>query len=207
MKLNPRSLLPLFFLLYSIAGSSQILKKGNSIWSLGFGYPNLNASYYSTLEYHSDYIVNSYGPFNMKFEYMFTDRMGLGLGLNFVTYTATFTEIHTGLDSSGKPSDFIVNYKLTNIDANLLARFNYHLYTGEHSDLYAGLGAGYRYDKTITKITPADPLFNFKVAIALPIGLELGIGYRYFFNDKFGVYTELGLGKSILQFGLCMKGK
>ncbi|MEK6616065.1 MAG: hypothetical protein AABZ32_08145 [Bacteroidota bacterium] len=35
-----------------------------------------------------------------------------------------------------------------------------------------------------------------------PFGFEMTIGVRYYFVDGFGVYTEMGIAKSIIQAGL-----
>jgi hypothetical protein len=195
----------LCLLLFSGAGlNAQVVKKGTTVWSVGYGYPNVDQRYYSTVSSHADFVGNNIGPFHLKYEYFWRDKLGIGLGLNFDNFSGTWTELHQVLDSNVLV-DQITTYKITGYHANLLARFNYHVYTGEKSEFYTGLGIGYRFDKAIEKSIPNDPGPQFKLAIFLPFGMDMSVGYRYFFNPRFGAYTELGFGKSILQFGACLK--
>jgi outer membrane protein W len=84
-------------------------------------------------------------------------------------------------------------------------RFNYHFATGKKIDPYVGLGIGYGSTK-YTSDTDGDDfgvIAEFKSII--PIGTEFTIGMRYFFSDAIGAYAEVGLSKSIANFGLAIK--
>ena len=195
----------LFPVLIPFTVKSQAVKKGNSIISLCYGFPNLNANIYNVLESHDDFLIKSVGPFHLKYEYMITNKIGLGVNINFVLFNGTWKEIHDSLDASNHLVDYIINYKVSTWNYNALLRLNYHFYTDNRIDVYVGIAAGYRKDKTTLTSTPDDPKFTFVPAIFVPFGFELSMGSRYMFTDKLGGYAEFGIGKSILQIGVCRK--
>ena len=145
---------------------AQCVAQGNSIFSLGYGFPNLGKSIYKALNTNNDFKVKGIGPLHLKYEYMVSDKVGIGASINFV---------------------------------------NYHFVSNDNLDVYFGVGAGYRGGKTTYTSVPNDPDFSFDTKIAIPVGMETTLGMRYFFTENIGAYTEIGLGKSLIQFGACFK--
>ena len=64
-----------------------------------------------------------------------------------------------------------------------------------------GMGIGFRTGKLII-----DSEYKaYQPKLDLPslsrLGFEASLGYRHFFDENLGLYAELGLAKSIFQFG------
>lgn len=196
-------------------GGDDAFEQGKSIVSLGYGVPSLTKLWVRLLltadgySLEPNFKLNGMGPIHAKYEYAITDRIGLGLSVGFASFNASWDEEWQELDS--KTNDYITktgtaSYKGSS--TSLLARFNFHFVSTEHVDFYGGAGVGYNLNVTkFTSQAPEDyyfglidgdvPMFSLPV-----IGYEGSIGLRYFFTPNIGAYTELGYGKSILQFGL-----
>lgn len=69
-------------------------------------------------------------------------------------------------------------------------------------DPYAGVGIGYRIGFFEYKGDTDDYKNDDAVRALFPLGFELTIGARYFILDNFGVYSELGVAKSVWQAGV-----
>lgn len=202
----------IIILLTTFIGSdlkAQCVEQGNSIFSLGYGFPNLGKSIYKALNTNNDFKVKGIGPLHLKYEYMLSDNIGIGASINFVNFGATYTETTSG-DSMDINENWIhwtqtTKYTLATKNYSALFRFNYHFVSTDNLDVYFGIGAGLRGGKTTYTSVPKDPDFTFDTKIAIPVGMETSLGMRYFFTENIGVYTEIGLGKSLIQFGGCFK--
>lgn len=140
---------------------------------------------------------------------MVSDKVGIGASINFVNFGATYSEVSSG-DSLDNNQNWVhwtqtTKYTLATKNYSALFRFNYHFVSNDNLDVYFGVGAGYRGGKTTYTSVPNDPDFSFDTKIAIPVGMETTLGMRYFFTENIGAYTEIGLGKSLIQFGACFK--
>jgi hypothetical protein len=125
------------------------------------------------------------GPMHIKYEYSVSNKIGLGLNLNFVSSTYSYNNKE------------VESMKV----ASILVRLNYHFFKENGLDLYWGTGYGYRFGKHSETYngTTTDK------AILIPYGFELTFGTRYYFNDSFGIFTEFGIAQSLVQGGITFK--
>lgn len=183
-----------------LQSNAQAVGKGSSVISFGYGFPNWGKSIYNAFSTNTDFSIKGVGPLHLKYEYMLSDKGGIALSINFVSFGATFKDIV--LDSSA--NSIPTSYTLSTKNYSFIARYNYHFFTDANIDVYWGLGLGFRGGSTKVTSVPFDPTFK-GVKTQIPLGFESGFGLRYFFTDNFGAYTEIGLGKSLIQFGACYK--
>ena len=126
-----------------------------------------------------------------------SDKIGLVASINYISYGATWTT--TDPNTGAKYSN-----NLSYSSVSVLARINIHFGTTSSLDPYWGIGAGYR--SGLWSLTSDDPnLQNDKAHGLSPFGFETTLGLRYFFTSDFGIYTEIGIAKSVIQAGLVYK--
>jgi hypothetical protein len=185
---------------------SQTVEQGNSIISIGYGFPNLGKGIFRSYASMPEYKVRGFGPAQLKYEYMYTDQIGLGLSVNFVQFTVSYTGQYIDhTDGNGNPVYMTRTYSIANTAYNALFRANYHLINDDKKDIYVGGGIGYRGGGFTATATPKDPNWAYGRLTPFPIGMELTVGARYFFTDNIGAYAEFGAAKSLFQVGLCLK--
>ncbi|MBK0383066.1 hypothetical protein I5M32_08855 [Pedobacter sp. SD-b] len=128
-------------------------------------------------------------PFGASFEKGINDNISVG---------GNFDYLATDFGASGVNSKFTAIY--------LAARGSYHFnnllkVNNKHIDLYAGPSLGYR-------------IFSWKDDFGGSLGNKYGsglfigihIGGKYYFNDKIGVFLELGdVGSTNARLGLAIK--
>jgi hypothetical protein len=176
---------------------------GQNTVSIGAGFPNLPKFYFSYLNTEKNYSAMGTGPFHLKYENRVKPWLGLGLSINHMTYLISYSQdvLDTNL---GRVYPNKINISSNNTAFN--ARANIHFLNPEKkNDLYLGLGIGIRTGKLII-----DSEFKaYQPKLDLPslsrLGMEMTLGYRHFFDDNLGIYAELGLAKSIFQFGFAGK--
>ncbi len=165
-------------------------EQGKFVISAGYGFPNLGKAVLTALV--SDSAVNlkvtGMGPVHFRAEYALSDGVGFGVSVNYISCGVSFTELP-------------YTYNFTRSSLSILARINFHFGTTENLDPYFGVGAGYR--QATWKFTSSDPAYGGEsVPGFTPFGFETTIGVRYYFTPGFGMYTELGIAKSVIQAGL-----
>ena len=188
-KANPNSLSPMH------TSGSYAVDEGNMIFSLGYGSPNLSLSLVRGLA-PLGVQAKGAGPLHFKFEYMLSDRFGVGLVVNQVASSASWTN-----DSLGTTYDYSAKY--SSIAFNI--RFNWHYFNTDKIDLYAGGGIGYKKNNWSFGGNDQTWINNHSFSQLLPLGLEVTAGIRYFFTDFIGAYVEVGAAKSIIQGGIVIK--
>lgn len=177
------------------APSMNVPEEGNIVFSAGLGFPNISKVIFSVYSTYLGYSISGIGPFHAKAEYFFADNMGLGLAVNYVATSGAWI-ISDGTDDYHESLDF------TSMAFNI--RFNWHFYQDIGFDCYLGAGLGYKYSNY--KFQTEHPFGKYTGSQnAFPAGAELTIGGRYFINDYIGIYTELGIAKSIIQGGVVVK--
>lgn len=189
-------ILVISLLLFSVKGYSQF-EKEHSV-ALGFGAPNIPRIVFDQFEYKNKYSVVGSGPFHFKYQNKVEKWFSYGLNINRVAFQISFVD--NVLDTvRGVVLPNQVNIRVRNTAFNL--RGNFHFLSSETHDLYFGIGIGYRHGKY--KIS--SQYENYPLNITLPnfikLGLEGTLGYRYNFTEHLGLYSELGLAKSVLQIG------
>jgi opacity protein-like surface antigen len=187
--------------------SRNCFKEGTMVISLGYGVPNLGRSIFKlTEDLYPESTSSGYGPIFAKFEYAVSNKIGLGAVIRIHGASLDYPVEGFAESSSGfRDSAVTYNYKQKISSFAAMFRFNYHFATGKKIDPYVGLGLGYGN----TKWTFEDGGDDFGAAPTfsslIPIGGELTVGMRYFFSDAVGAYAEVGLSKSIANFGLAIK--
>ncbi len=112
-------------------------------------------------------------PFSGSFEYGVSDKIGIQVGAGY-----------TSVDFGGTD----LTYILFNAGAN------YHFYTEDKFDAYAGLFLGYnKFDYAGLGASPSSTYFGAK------------LGGRYYFSDSIGGFAELGYGLANLNIGVAFK--
>jgi len=188
-------------------GNSQIIEEGTSIVTLGYGTPNMGKLIFNLLNNLSgkdNFTTTGFGPLSLKYEYMISDNVGVGTSFNFTSYNTTYTRTKDSFDLSGNLIGvFTTKYKYAAKNYSALFRLNCSFETeDENLDLYYGIGAGFRGNNIKLSSTPLDKSFSYS-SNPFPIGFETSFGVRYFFTEKLGGYGEFGLGKALLQVGVC----
>lgn len=133
--------------------------------------------------------ARNYNHFGGKVEYMFRDHIGLGL---------EYTYALLAIDYQGKNAKY---YTIGVSRQRTLAKFNYHFATTQKWDPYLTGGVGY----SNTQVYTNEPGIKSETVNKIPISSRIGIGFRYFIRQKFGINMEIGLGGPLMQVGLSFK--
>lgn len=169
--------------------------------SAGAGFPNLPRLLFNTFTSKDDYQSSGTGPYHLKYEFRVNRWFGAGISINHMTYSVAYKEKH--LDTAiGRivPNNIRISSNSTSINL----RGNLHLIDPEKhekTDLYLGLGLGYRAGKQIVSADYQDNVPSIDLGSLYRLGFETTLGFRYFFDDNLGLYTEIGYAKSLIQFG------
>ena len=164
--------------------------EGKVIISAGYGWPNLGQAVLNA--FISDSAINvkatGLGPIHVKAEYALSDGVGMGLSVNYISCGVKYTEVP-------------YEYTWSRSSLSVLMRINFHFGTTDVLDPYFGIGAGYK--QASWKFKSTDPNYAGESAPGFsPFGFETTIGLRYYFTEGFGIYTEMGIAKSVIQGGL-----
>lgn len=177
--------------------NAQAFGEGTMVFSVGYGFPNLNKSIFNAYNIEDNFTVKGMGPLHAKFEYGISEKIGIGLSMNHVSASV-------GFDDFDDIDQKTYNYKLAWNNTKINARLNFHFANTDKLDVYWGFGFGYGFGSY--KWTTTDPDFNDnKLEVLIPIGFESTIGARYYVTDNIGIYSEVGFAKSIVQFGLAVR--
>lgn len=185
--------------------SAQVVEEGNMLIDVYYGFPNLYSSVFRTAYANSgtatDISITGFGPVGGRFEYLLTDKVGLGIDIGTNNTKLNFKDQTT--DNNGNPVVYNYNYKTQKIGA--MVTLNYHFIENDHLDFYGMFGMGYGNRSFTFKST--DP--NYVSASAksyIPVASRLGIGIRYFFTENIGANLGLGIGQGgLINVGLSVK--
>lgn len=186
---------------------ANCIEEGKIMIDGDYGYPYVGGYYvkavFSTGEFHNVESVINMNHVGGKFEYMITDRIGLG-----VEYTHAAVHVNYKVDKSNQNKTETYYYRATLTKHRILARFNYHFATTDKLDPYVTAGIGYKVSRLKSnniddQLTVA--AFNAAFSNYFPIAYRLGIGMRYFFIPNFGFNLEAGIGGPFVQAGITGK--
>jgi hypothetical protein len=182
----------------SILESTKIssdLRKNEFLFSYGILSSNSIFGVYSLLvsSFFGD-IENSkeIGTFNVSYKYIPGKRWGFGLSAAYLSgsYDQTFNYIWPNVTTVTK------HYKWSVFD--IAADIDFRYINSEETSLYSGFSYGLQCrteNESGVEIVNKDYYKDFHLSI---------IGFRY--GEKFGFFTELGLGfKGFFTFGVCAK--
>jgi len=134
-------------------------------------------------EYFYEKTFDAIGPIHIKYEYSSSEKFGLGCSIAYHRYK----------DINDLP---ILGYRL-------VARMNYHIYTGKKWDAYSDAGIGVGKCKAQYRLNASSPQILTDREIVPEI--ELGVGARYYFTKNIGLYIEAGIGKTIFHGGIAIE--
>ncbi len=186
--------------------NAQVFEKGDMVFDTYYGFPNLYTAVFETAYASSvtnnSMSVKSIGPVGGRFEYMVSDRVGLGLDIGFNNSKISYNE--QDVDQNFNPVTY--NYNFSTQKLGVMATFNYHfLQNADKFDLYGVFGIGYG-NRSYTYESTNPNYVATTIKLPIPIASRLGIGMRYLFTDHLGVNLGLGLGQGgLVNAGLSYK--
>jgi opacity protein-like surface antigen len=203
-----------FMLLFS--GSNifgQALEKGKVAFNAYYGV-NIFTAIFKTAYQNSggngsaqtDFKIKGMGPIGLSGEYMVTDKVGLGGDFYYANTSISWNETYSDYYNSttGNYETRTYNYKVSVPRFAALFRANLHFTEDDNFDSYGIIAAGYK--NMSFKFETNDPDYQFaKISSLIPVGLKLGIGFRYFFTDNIGINAEIAAGTPLLCGGLSAK--
>lgn len=143
-----------------------------------------------------DVDVSSYGPVGVRFEYLLSDKFGMGLDFHLTHTGLNYSEI----DSTGTGN--LYNYEVKSTRFVGLLTFNYHFYQTDKLDLYGMAGAGYRNRNFISTSNDPNYVDDITFKTLIPVGARIAFGMRYFFTDNIGANAAIGIGGPLISFGI-----
>lgn len=179
-------------------GGGECFGQGKFALSFGYGFPNLGKAVVQAIidasNNPTDVKSSGVGPLHFRAEYGLSDNVGFAASVNYVSAGVKWT-------SMNDTTFMVYSNSLSRSSVSVLARLNFHFSVSDKVDPYFGFGAGY---KGVTwSITSNDPdVSNYSIKPFSPFGFETTIGVRYYLTEGIGLYTELGLAKSLMQVGL-----
>ena len=189
-------------------------KKGNIIFSAGYGAPSIIRTFLKYKTTRDQITVSGTGPYILKGEYMLNKRLGIG-------FNAAYNQSKVRWEDFGYDTiQFIYRKFEFGIKAYELSgalRLNYHFWHRKKIDAYAGLGVGSMVARMWSYTKAHTTKFGIEYDLPPPLIMEATCGFRYFATKRIGFYTELGIGKSwvlwdkyflpeaVVQAGLILK--
>jgi opacity protein-like surface antigen len=165
-----------------------------------YGFPNLYTAVFRAAYANSgselDLTTGGAGPFGFRFEYLVTDKVGLGLDMSYTSSSVSFNDASTGT---------IYNYDFSTSRTGVLVCFNYHFLDNDEFDLFSTVGIGYA--KRNFDFTSTEPGYQpISVESLIPVGVKAGLGMRYFFTDNIGANLQFAFGPGgLINAGLSFK--
>lgn len=192
----------LLFLAIVHLSKAQDMQHIISVGAGGPSLPRLTFSRINVFDSKPNYSNTGKGPFHLKYEFRPVWYLGIGLNLNYMDYKVSYSE--DAIDTiQGKLVTNNIKISSWNLATNVRANIYFtNPENHENTDVYFGIGMGYRFGEFKVE----SELNQYKPKVELPsllkLGLEATFGFRYYFNEHLGVYSELGLAKSVIQIGL-----
>ena len=170
------------------------------------------------------------GPLYLKVETPISPKIRLALCFAFENYSFLLNEeayVYSNQGSKdivlGDPNSYgmhpdsttyagVLREQIQQHSWSLLLRTNFILFERDRFQMYLGLGLGYRYYQK-DHDTNIDQLLQLSKKVYFlhyqefinPVAGEFTFGCRGFLWKNYGWYAELGIAKSLLQGGLCVR--
>lgn len=198
-------------LLSTSSVSAQVVQEGNMLFDLYYGSPTLFQRIFRAAveevninEPSSSVDYRGSGPLGVRFEYLVSDQIGVGIDIGYNKLTVTNTRVDSVYNSSTNSNTAVVyDDVITSSKVGVMGTVNFHLVDNEKFDLAAQIGIGYgvrnyTFDSDDSDFDQA--LYNFG-GIVWPFAMKAGFEARYFFIPEFGINMGLGLGQGGLIHG------
>lgn len=136
-------------------------------------------------------------PIGIKFEYLITNRIGVGMNVCYNYYSKNDTLLLVESDAQ-----YIKKHRLS-----VIPTFNYHILQKKHWDIYLTAGFGLRYAHTYDfTVTPYWYYLSNGAKNYYSINGLIGLGVRYYFSEHFGISSNIQLGdEGIVSAGISYK--
>lgn len=179
--------------------NGQAVEQGNMLVDGFYGFPNLLTAALRTSYANGTTVdgikIGGFGPVGGRFEYLLSDKVGIGLEYNMANSYVKYTET---------PSTTTYNYEVSASRMRIFPRFNFHFSNNEKLDAYFSAGAGYY--KVKYKFESNDPNYTEEsVDGIIPFTVRAAVGVRYFFTENIGLSGEFGLGGVLATGGVSFK--
>lgn len=185
---------------------AQAVEEGTILVDATYGFPNLFSAVVKTA-YADDPTatnvkISSFGPSALKFEYLVSDKIGLGLEVGYANTALQFTD--EAYDDQGNLKG-IYDYKVSVPRFRVMPKFAFHFGSNDKFDGYLSASAGY--SSTTLKVETNEPGYADDSSLKLnPFAARIAVGGRYFFTDAVGLNMEFGLGGgALLAAGLAFR--
>lgn len=161
-------------------------------------------------------VVGSMLSYGGRFEYMMSDKVGVGADINYEVSGFSYKFDDYVYDENGYAlqdanGDFLISNYQTKYSAKKLRamfRLNYHFVQSEKVDMYSSFAGGY---KNVNRVSETNPT-NSSVSDAqlngalIPVAFRIAVGAKVYFTQNIGAHVELGaFGGGLLQAGLSVK--
>jgi len=185
---------------------AQAMEQGNIGIDVYYGAVSFSKALWEALAdtYDGDKKSTYFGAIGGRFEYMVSDKIGVGLDFNYTNMTLQVSEQDTNYSTS-PPSVQTYTYNWERTIIRAMPRFNIHFGGNESFDGYFGVGVGYRSAKST--FSDDDPNNIDETVEGLsPVAMRIALGGRYFFTDNIGISMELGIGGgNLIHGGISLK--
>ena len=149
-----------------------------------------------------------------RFEYMITDKLGIGADINYEVSGFTYDYFdyqHDGFgnyvfDVNGNLLQTIYTdqYKLKQLRA--MFRQNIHYFQSDKVDVYSAFGVGCQMAADLKTTSPNNPFSKNNSFYRWMFSVRLATGTRIYFTQNIGAHVELGVfGGALIQYGLTAK--
>ena len=169
---------------------------GYGIWA--FAIPRVKVN----VDSNTPVNLNQIGPIYAKIEFPVTLKSSISFCFAYIDISANWSE---NIQKMGSTVTNDVTVKM--VSKSAILRYNWHFMKDERFDSYFGIGLGYRFGE-ITYQQSNSNFWNGVARLDGPIstpGFESTFGFRYFLTHSIGIYSEVGIAKSIFQIGLVIK--
>lgn len=174
-------------LVSQLSFSQSTFSKGNNYASISYGLGAIGANWTKIYSSLPNYKASTIGPLGAYFERGVTNKIGIGISVNYLRNSASYDMGSTAVD-------------MTISQLAIAIRGAYHFkLSNTKFDPYAGAGLAYRnfsYKSSVSSV-------NF--AFGSPVGIQAFAGSRYFFTNNIAAFAEIGYGVSYLNIGGTIK--
>ena len=205
----------LFTFLMGMSVNAQMMQGSFSIdpyvgvpnWANSLLYNQYNGDEENIQEYRAVGSMLSYGG---RFEYMLSDKVGVGADVNYEVsgFAFKFEDQVYAPDGSGLGGLTTYEAQYTAKKLRAMLRLNYHFVQSEKVDMYSAFAGGYKNVNRTWETNPSHPEYqdaNASGAI-IPVTLRIAVGAKVYFTQNIGAHIELGaFGGGLLQAGLSVK--
>lgn len=191
---------------------AQVYEPGNILIEGYYGWPNLftavvRSAYEDDVTYDYDVTIGSIGPLGGRAEYLITQRVGLGVNVNYANTSVKGKydkEVYNS--GTGNYDIYTYDYKGSVPRLRILPTISIHMGSSSDFDPYFAFGVGYSSMKIKEETNDPDYVSGSLDLKATPVAFRLELGMRYWVTDHIGLAGQFGLGGGpLLAAGLAAK--